>query len=416
MSRRNSHPIEELELMAYLDGELPRERAAAAVAHLDRCTECQTIAADLRRVSQELVAWQIEPSDLQINSSIEAALEDHQRAQESSPQKHRALPRFVPRVRKLWLWSVPAVTVILILVATFSVQRAPERPGDRSKAQQMTVPEAPPQLSKVPPTADSVARETTSQADRNRTLRKHLASPQPKGSLGYLEIPTGPMVVRTAELGINTKDFEQARSKLEEILKRHQGYLGDLNVSGSAESARTLTATLQVPADQLDSTIAELKKLGRVMSESQKGEEVSQQYVDLQARLANARNAEQRLTSLLGRAGELSDVLQVEESIERVRENIERMEAEKKNLEKQVAYSTLSMTLTEDYKQVHVVPDSTSARIRNAAVDGYETMAAGLIGLLLFLASAGPSILLWGAILFFPARFAWKKWQQRNRI
>jgi len=93
------------------------------------------------------------------------------------------------------------------------------------------------------------------------------------------------------------------------------------------------------------------------------------------------------------------------------------MEAEKKNMEKQVAFSTVNMKVTEDFKQhVHVVPDSTSTRLRNAAVDGYETMVAGLINVLLFFASAGPSILLWGAILFFPARWTWKKWRQRNRI
>lgn len=69
-----------------------------------------------------------------------------------------------------------------------------------------------------------------------------------------------------------------------------------------------------------------------------------------------------------------------------------------------------------DKQHVHVVPHSTSTRLSNAAVDGYETMVAGLINILLFLASAGPSILLWGAILFFPARWAWKKWRQRNQI
>jgi len=233
-----------------------------------------------------------------------------------------------------------------------------------------------------------------------------------------INIPAGPMVIRTAELALTAQDFDQTRSKLEDILKRHHGYLGELSVSGAADAARTLSATVRVPADQLDATITELKKLGHVDSESQKGEEVSQQYVDLQARLANARTTEQTLLDILRhRTGKLSDVLAVEQEIASVREEIERMEAEKKTMEKQVAFSTLNMRVTEDYKQqVHVVPESTSRRIRNAAVDGYETMVAGLINVLLFLVSAGPSLLLWGAILFFPARFAWKKWRSRNRI
>src|ERR1700689_4773577 len=58
------HAIEPEELMAYLDGELASGRAAEAMTHLDRCQECQRLVADLRRVSQELTAWQVEPPNL----------------------------------------------------------------------------------------------------------------------------------------------------------------------------------------------------------------------------------------------------------------------------------------------------------------------------------------------------------------
>jgi anti-sigma factor RsiW len=56
------HPIEAEESMAYLDGELLMDRAATAAAHLERCRDCQGLAADLQGVSQRLRAWQVEPS------------------------------------------------------------------------------------------------------------------------------------------------------------------------------------------------------------------------------------------------------------------------------------------------------------------------------------------------------------------
>src|SRR5262249_16953834 len=93
MLRRNSHAIDELELMAYLDGELPRERAAGAAAHLETCREWQDIATDLRGVSQELAAWQVEPTDLKIDSPVSAALEDHQKTQEGVVKKRRSVGR-----------------------------------------------------------------------------------------------------------------------------------------------------------------------------------------------------------------------------------------------------------------------------------------------------------------------------------
>src|SRR5262249_55176019 len=114
------------------------------------------------------------------------------------------------------------------------------------------------------------------------------------------------MIARTAGLTLTTKDFDTARARLEEILKRHGGYIGDLNVNTSSGSARNFSATLRVPSDQLDAALADLRKLGRVETESQNGEEVTSQYVDLEARLTNARNTEERLTALLrDRTGKL---------------------------------------------------------------------------------------------------------------
>jgi hypothetical protein len=133
--------------------------------------------------------------------------------------------------------------------------------------------------------------------------------------------------------------------------------------------------------------------------------------VDLQARLANAKHMEQRLTDILRqRTGKLSDVLAIEIQIGRVRGEIERMQAEKKELAKQVQFATLNATVKEDYKApMQMASPSTSHRFHNAAVDGYRSVVEGLVDVVLFLLSSGPSLLIWAAILFFPARWAWRK-------
>ena len=161
--------------------------------------------------------------------------------------------------------------------------------------------------------------------------------------------------------------------------------------------------------------MAELRALGRVEDESQGGEEVTQQYVDLEARLKNGQHTEQRLTEILRtRTGKLQDVLKVELEIDRVRGEIEQMQAEKKELSKRVAFATLNTMIREEYHaKLQAAPPSTGSRFRNAAVDGYNTVVEGLIDVGLFLLSAGPSLLLWAAILFFPARWAWKKLRRK---
>ncbi|MGA7685791.1 MAG: DUF4349 domain-containing protein [Terriglobales bacterium] len=107
------------------------------------------------------------------------------------------------------------------------------------------------------------------------------------------------MIIRTADLKLTTKELDKARGSVESIVRQRHGYIGDLAVNGLADGECMLTATLRVPADQLDAVMKELKALGRVASESQGGQDVTSQYVDLRARLANSRNTEKRLTDLL---------------------------------------------------------------------------------------------------------------------
>ena len=168
---------------------------------------------------------------------------------------------------------------------------------------------------------------------------------------------------------------------------------------------------MRVPADQLEAATTEVKTLGRVESESHTGEEVTQQYVDLQARLTNAKNTEQRLTELLQqRTGKLADVLAVEKEIDDVREKIERMEAERKRLGNRVDFGTLVVKVNEDYRaQIQVVPSSFVTRFQNAAAEGCQTLVEGLVGVIVFLLSYGPSVLIWAGLLFFPVRIAWRR-------
>lgn len=80
-----------------------------------------------------------------------------------------------------------------------------------------------------------------------------------------------------------------------------------------------------------------------------------------------------------------------------------------------VAYATLNTTVKEEYRaKLQATPPSTSSRFRNAAVDGYNMVIEGLIDVVLFLLSVGPTLLLWAAILFFPMRWARKRIRRKT--
>jgi uncharacterized protein DUF4349/putative zinc finger protein len=396
------HPIAPEELMAYLDGELTANRATATAAHLGECAECQSIVAGFRGVSQILKTWKATPPGSEMPPVITTALAESRPEPNSvSPAQRKWREIFGPRWATVaWAGGVAAV---LVVVGALEFQ---VRPRYITLERQV--------ISDSGADRDHLAlRESPGPTSAGKPAETVLlmAPEEKEAATGHDLVANGPMIIRSAQLSLITKEFDKARANLEGILKRHRGYAGELKAGGTTGSGRTLTATLRVPADQLDATLTEVKALGRVESESQSGQDVTSQYVDLQARLSNARNTEQRLTDLLrNRTGKLSDVLQVEQEVDRVRGQIEQMEAERKNMSNQVSYATLNATIAEDYKaQLQVVPPSTSTRLSNAAVEGYRSMADGVVSLALFLLSTGPSLLLWGVVLFLLARLIWKK-------
>jgi hypothetical protein len=221
----------------------------------------------------------------------------------------------------------------------------------------------------------------------------------------------GPMVARTASLTIVVKDFAASRASVEQIVRQFGGYIGELTTESPKGSAQTLTATLRIPAPQLDVALMQLKALGRVEQETQGGEEVSEQHADLVARLKNARATEQRLLDVLRqRTGKVGDILQVEQEIANTRQQIEQMEAEQKGLEKRVEYGTVQLKATEDYKEeLNLTPPSTLTSLHNAATNGYRTLIESLLGVVLWFASYAPVLAFWTLVLFWPARLLWRR-------
>jgi Domain of unknown function (DUF4349) len=133
---------------------------------------------------------------------------------------------------------------------------------------------------------------------------------------------------------------------------------------------------------------------------------VTEQVTDLDARLANARNTEKRLIELLQkRTGDLADVLEAEREVARVREEIERFEGQRKNLDSRVSHATVTLQVDEERKAtLDMGPLTISGRLRNALVDGFVEAVESVLGMVLFIVRIAPFLLLWAMVLAWPAR------------
>lgn len=382
------HPIEPEELMAYLDGELAPQRASEAALHLSHCRECQSAAGEMQNVSRRLLEWQIEEPGSRIEQAVNAARPPVRRR----PAWRRGVP---------WIAGLAAACILLLLLV----------PGPRVKRNSRA------SLFSAAPVAQLTQEEQGQQGRYGIRLGSRAAAPLPLSepeptTVTRDGVPTrGPLLIRTAQITLTTPDFAKARASVEEILKRHGGHIGNLIIGSPADSGQSFQATLRVPVDHLDAALADFRRLGRVETEQQGGEEVTQQMVDLEARLANSRNTEQRLADILRRsAGKIAEVLAVEKEIDRVRGEIERMEAERKNLGDRVNFATLDVRINEEYKaHLAVSAPSTLGLLRNSAVAGYRNVADSLTGVAMYVLSYGPALVMWSAILLFPARYAWRR-------
>jgi hypothetical protein len=400
--KSTTHALEPEEVMAYLDGELAAERAATVSTHIEQCGECAALAAQLRGVSARMAEWQVEPAPETMDSAIRVAS-----PAASASSRHHAPFSFAQFVvtRPRWVWPLvgaSAVVLLLVSASTIGLLRAPAYDVVATKPQAALAVGAESKQKRLE--GDALPRPELSFGDLFESARTANAAKE-------LAKARGPMVIRTASVTLETKQFDATRAAIERIVRSHGGHVGQLQTAAPLNEARTLTATLRIPADRMDAALGEIKKLGRVTRESQGSDEVTEPYTDLVARLANSRHTEQRLVEILRtRTGKVEEVLEVEREIASVREGIERMEAQRKSLENRVSLSTVSLELREEFeKKISVAPPSTGTMLWNAMAEGLDGAFETVLALALFLLRAGPSLLLWAALLFLPARSVWRR-------
>jgi hypothetical protein len=218
-----------------------------------------------------------------------------------------------------------------------------------------------------------------------------------------------PRIAYSAELSVVTKEFAHSRSSLEEILDRHRGYVAKLRMVGQP-SGSVLSATLRVPSSEYRSALTELKAVGLVEHEEEAADEITQQHSELEARLVNAQNEEQRLQKLLqNRSDKSYDSASLARQVALLRSEIERIEAERSAPGSRVSFANVFFSLREERTPPAV---TIGAKLRDAAVSGLSDAFESISTILLFLAGRGPLLALWAVLLYFPARFFWRRRSQ----
>ena len=188
-------------------------------------------------------------------------------------------------------------------------------------------------------------------------------SPGPMGG----QLPAGQrQVISTASLSLRVEDVPAAIDLVREIAQGTGGFVQQMSSFGEGDE-RQATIILRVPQGLFSAALQGIEALGKPLDQDLGREDVSEQLIDLKARLGSSQREEKSLLALLDRANQVSEILAVERELNRVRSDIERLEGRLNFLERQVALATITVSLVPRGVSV-APPPSASLRVETSRV------------------------------------------------
>ncbi len=154
---------------------------------------------------------------------------------------------------------------------------------------------------------------------------------------------SGRLLVWTANFSLEVADLNKSQAQLTERMLALGGYVEEKSDYGSYSQS----LVYRVPKDAFASALGDVEQSGKVLSRHVKGEDVTEQYVDVETRLRNNIALRDRLRDLLGKAKDIKDILQIESELNRIQSEIDSMEARMRILKDQIQMSTLRVELRQ---------------------------------------------------------------------
>lgn len=219
-----------------------------------------------------------------------------------------------------------------------------------------------------------------------------------------------PKIIKSAVLSIEVGKgtFDDSMVKITKIAESSGGYVSSTesysNAEGKITSGRIL---IRIPSEKFDISINEIKKIGELKSINISGQDVTQEYVDLESRLKNYEAQEKVLLDLMNKSTSVKDSIEVQKELSNVQGEIEVIKGRMNYLNNMVSFSTIEITIAEP----NVAPPVQGGGFLNAVKRGAETAIKVLNGLAFFIITISPLIVLAGIVLII----VWASIRARNK-
>lgn len=198
-------------------------------------------------------------------------------------------------------------------------------------------------------------------------------------------------IIRDADINLEVASPAEGQRKLASIAEAHGGFVVTSesrlqeDASRDSQPLEIVTVQLRVPAPRFDAALGEIRAVGtRVRAEKQTGKDVTEEFIDLDARLRTQRALEAQFLEIMKRAAKVSEALEVQSQLAVVRTEIERVEGRRRFLENQAALSTINATLQTPAALVSVNTSGFFYGVKSAFGDGIDIAAMLILGIIRF--------------------------------
>lgn len=161
--------------------------------------------------------------------------------------------------------------------------------------------------------------------------------------------PTNRMVIYNADLSLEVKDFQSSMEHIEEKASSYGGYVVESNTYHDGDETFSGTIAVRIPQESFQAFLNDAEGIAvKVYNRTVNGEDVTEEYVDLESRLRSKSVVEERLLDFMKKAEKTEDLLQISNDLGKVQEEIEQILGRIKYLENQSSFATVTISISED--------------------------------------------------------------------
>jgi hypothetical protein len=222
-------------------------------------------------------------------------------------------------------------------------------------------------------------------------------------------------IIRNGEITIETDTPNEGQRKIAAIADKHGGFVVISESRQNEARSQTVASTVvnivvRVPAQKFEAAIAEIEGVGgRTLHRKESGQDVTEEYIDLEARIRTKRALEAQFLEIMKQARKISDALEVQSQLANVRTEIERLEGRRRFLENQSALSTINITLRTPTPAVAAATRGFFYDLKTAFGDGLDIGTGIFMGIIRFVIVMIPVTL----FILLPAWFVFKWLRKR---